>query len=73
MSQDKFKQDALDAIINHPGSTRMEWFLRTFPTEQHRNTMWHTFKFQIALPLILGGKVKADGDRFFHISHNTQQ
>ena len=73
MSMDTFKQDAINAIIAHPGSTRMEWFLRTFPTEVHRNTMWHTFKFHIALSLILGGHVKAEGDRFFHISHNTQQ
>ena len=72
MSIDKFKQAAIDAIIAHPGSTRTDWFLRTFPTEQHRNSMWHTFKFHIALSLILGGHVKAEGDRFFHISHNTQ-
>ena len=69
MSLDKFKQDALDAIIAHPGSTRMEWFRHTFATNEHRNTMWHVFKFQIAMVLILGGKVKAEGDRFFHISH----
>ena len=73
MLLDKLKQDALDAIIAHPGSTRMEWFRHTFETNEDRNTMWHVFKFQIAMVLILGGKVKADGDRFFHISHNTQQ
>ena len=73
MSLDTFKQDALDAIIAHPGSTRMEWFCHTFETNESRQQMWHTFKFQIALSLILGGKVKAEGDRFFHISHNTQQ
>ena len=73
MSTDKFKQftqDALDAIIAHPGSTRMEWFEHT---RSNNNYTWHTFKFRVALPLILGGKVKAEGDRFFHISHNTQQ
>ena len=69
MSLDQFKQDALDAIIAHPGSTRMEWFEHTRSNNQYT---WHTFKFQIALSLILGGHVKADGDRFFHISHNTQ-
>ena len=72
MSLDTFKQAALDAIIAHPGSTRMGWFRHTFVTNEHRNTMWHAFKFQIALSLILGGKVKAEGDRFFHISPNTQ-
>ena len=73
MSSDKFKQfkqDALDAIIAHPGSTRMEWFEHTSSSNQFT---WHTFKFQVSLVLILGGKVKADGDRFFHISHNTQK
>ena len=65
---------ALDAIIANPGSTRMEWFHHTFPVpDEHRNTMWHVFKFHIAMQLILGGHVKAEGDRFFHISHNTQQ
>ena len=59
MSLDTFKQAAVDAIIAHPGSTRMEWFRHTFVTNEHRNTMWHTFKFQIALSLVLGGKVKA--------------
>lgn len=74
MSLDKFKQDALDAIIAHPGSTRMEWFRHTFATNEHRNTMWHTFKFEIALVHILAGRVIAQGDRFFHKSHNfTQQ
>ncbi len=73
MSLDTFKQNAIASIIAHPGSTRMEWFRHTFANNEHRNTMWHTFKFQIAMVLILGGKVKADGDRFFHISHNTQQ
>ena len=74
MSLDKFKQDALDAIIAHPGSTRMEWFRHTFGpgSDDLGPTMWHIFKFQIAMVLILGGKVKAEGDRFFHISHNTQ-
>ena len=70
MSFDTFKQDALDAIIENPGSTRMQWYELT---RSNNNYTWHTFKFQIALPLILGGKVKADGDLFFHISHNTQQ
>ena len=57
MLLDKLKQDALDAIIAHPGSTRMEWFRHTFETNEDRNTMWHVFKFQIAMVLILGGKV----------------
>ena len=69
MSLDTFKQDALDAIIAHPGSTRMEWFEHTSSSNQYTVS---TFIFQIALSLILGGHVKADGDRFFHISHNTQ-
>ena len=73
MSLDTYKKAALDAIVANPGSTRMEWFCHTFETNEARQQMWHTFKFQIALSLILGGKVKADGDRFFHISHNTQQ
>ena len=73
MSLDTFKQTALNAIIAHPGSTRMEWFRHTFTTNVHRNTMWHVFKFQIAMVLVLSGKVKAEGDHFFHISHNTQQ
>ena len=74
MSLDTFKQAALDAIIAHPGSTRMEWFRHTFDpvADDLGPTMWHIFKFQIAMALILGGKVKAEGDRFFHISHNTQ-
>ena len=37
MSLDTFKQAALDAIIAHPGSTRMEWFRHTFVTNEHRN------------------------------------
>ena len=65
----QFKQAALDAIIAHPGSTRMEWFRHTFTTDEHRNTMWHVFKFQIAMVLILGGHVKSEGDRFFHVLH----
>ena len=78
MSLDTFKQTALDAIIAHPGSTRMEWFRHTFANNEHRNTMWHTFKFEIALVHILAGRVIAQGDggntRFFHKSHNfTQQ
>ena len=72
MSVKQFRQDAVDAILANPGATRMEWFLSTFPNAEQRNKMWHTFKFQIALVLVLGGQVKAEGDRFFHISHNTQ-
>jgi len=78
MSLDKFKQDALDAIVAHPGSTRMEWFRHTFVNNEHRNTMWHVFKFQIAMVHILAGRVIAQGEggntRFFHKSHKfTQQ
>ena len=73
MSLDKFKQDALDAIVAHPGSTRMEWCRHTFMANEHRNTMWHTFKFEIALVHVLAGRVIAQGDRFFHKSHNFTQ
>ena len=72
MPSDKFKQfrqDALDAIIAHPDSTRMQWFELTCSSNQFT---FHAFKFHIALQLLVGGKVKAEGDRFFHISHNTQ-
>ena len=70
MSLDTYKIAALDAIVANPGSTPMEWFEHTRSSNQFT---WHTFKFQIAMVLILGGHVKAEGDRFFHISHNTQQ
>ena len=72
MTVETFKAIALDTIKANPGLTRMEWFNACCETKQQRNTLWHTFKFQIALVLILGGQVKAEGDRFFHISHNTQ-
>ena len=73
MSVDAFKTKALETIKSNPGLTRMEWFNACCMTQQQRNTLWHTFKFHVALVLVLGGHVKADGDRFFHISHNTQQ
>jgi len=73
MTIDNFKQIAIDAIKANPGLTRMEWFQACCETEQQRNTLWHTFKFQVALVLIMGGHVKSVGDHFFHISHITQQ
>ena len=72
MKIDDFKQIAIDTIKANPGFTRMEWFQACCETEQQRNTLWHTFKFQVALVLIMGGHVKSVGDHFFHISHNTQ-
>ena len=72
MTINEFKQVALDVIKANPGLTRMEWFNACCPADEHRNALWHTFKFQIAMVLILGGKVKASGDHFFHISHNIK-
>ena len=72
MTVKEFKQVALAVIKASPGLTRMEWFHACCTTDKQRNTLWHTFKFHVALVLVLGGHVKADGDLFFHISHNTQ-
>ena len=69
MTNNEFKQVALDAIKANPGLTRMEWFHACCKTDKQRKTLWHTFKFNVALVLVLGGKVKADGDNFFHSSH----
>ena len=73
MNLDELKEIALKAIKANPGSTRMEWFKRTFPDPQDQDTMWHTFKFRIAMIHVLSGRVRAkdDGDivRFFHSSH----
>ena len=69
---------AEEVIRSQPGLTRMEWFNACCEADQHRNTNWHVFKFQVALQLILGGRVKSSspsGDngfaQFFHISHNS--
>ena len=72
MSVETFKAVAIEVIKANPGLTRMQWFQACCTTNQQRNTLWHTFKFHVALVLVLGGHVKADGDLFFHISHNTQ-
>ena len=72
MTIDEFKLVALDTIKSNPGFTRMEWFNACCKTDKQRNTLWHTFKFHVALVLVLDGQVKADGDNFFHISHNTK-
>lgn len=73
MSLDKFKQDALDAIVAHPGSTRMEWFRHTFTNNKNRNMLWHTFKFKIVLVHVLAGRVttldEGGNTRFFPKSH----
>ena len=67
-----FKTIALTEITNNPGMTRMEWFHACCTTPEQRNTLWHVFKFQVALVLILGGKVHSvadpmnrGNDRFF--------
>ena len=72
MKLDAFKKIALKTIKDNHGLTRMEWFLACCSTSIQRNTLWHTFKFQVALQLILDGRIKADVDLFFHVSHNTQ-
>lgn len=61
----QFRDDALAAIKQQPGLTRMQWFKATTDNAM----LWHTFKFNVALVLVLGGHVKADGDNFFHTSH----
>jgi len=73
MTVEAFKAIALDTIKANPGLTRMQWFNACCTTDKQRNTLWHTFKFQVALVLIMGGHVKSVGNHFFHISHNTQQ
>ena len=72
MTIENFKQIALAAIKENPGMTRMEWFHACCTTPDHRNTLWHTFKFEVALVLVLGGKVHSvvdpmhrGFDRFF--------
>ena len=72
MTITQFKATALAAIKANPGLTRMEWFNACHPADEHRNALWHTFKFQVAMVLILGGHVKSVDDLFFPISHNTK-
>lgn len=72
MTIPEFKATALAAIKANPGLTRMEWFNACHPIDDTRDALWHTFKFQISMVLILGGHVKHVGDLFFHKSHITQ-
>ena len=65
MTIESFKKIALDAITANPGMTRMEWFHACCTTPEQRNTLWHTFKFEVALVLILGGKVHSVADPMF--------
>lgn len=69
MTEKQFQEKALAVIKANPGLNRMQWFNACCTTDEHRNTLWHTFKFHVALVLILGGHVKAEGDKFFHILH----
>ena len=69
MTEKQFQKKALEVIKANPGMTRMQWFNACCTTDEHRNTLWHTFKFHVALVLILGGHVKAEGDKFFHVLH----
>ncbi len=71
-------EHAEETIRNNPGLTRMEWFTACCAADPHRNTKWHIFKFQVALQLILSGKVKSSIPsnekglaQFFHISHTS--
>ena len=70
MTDKQFQKKALSVIKKNPGLTRMEWFEATCKLNNENALTWHHFKFQVALQLILGGHVKADGDKFFHILHN---
>lgn len=69
MTNKQFQKKALAAIKKNPGLTRMEWFEASCKPEERHPLAWHQFKFQVALQLILGGHVKAEDDKFFHILH----
>ena len=69
MTEKQFQKKALAVIKAKPGLTRMEWFEATCETGDQNCLTWHKFKFQVALQLILGGHVKAEGDKFFHVLH----
>ncbi len=60
-----FKEKALIEIRDNPGMTRMEWFNSCISENDDRDKLWHIFKFQVALPLIIGGQVKSKEDQFF--------
>jgi len=60
-----FKERALIEIRGNPGMTRMEWFNSCISSEAERDKLWHVFKFEVALPLVIGGWVKSEGDQFF--------
>lgn len=71
-------EHAEKTIRANPGLNRMEWFTACCEAGPHRNTDWHIFKFQVALQLILSGKVKCKDHStdkglalFFHASHNS--
>ena len=60
-----FKEKALIEIRDNPGMTRMAWFNSCISENDDRDKLWHIFKFQVALPLIIGGQVKSKEDQFF--------
>ena len=69
MTDKQFQKKALSVIKKNPGLTRMEWFEATCEKNNQNCLTWHRFKFQVALQLILGGHVKAEDDKFFHVLH----
>jgi len=43
----------------------MQWFNACISDNDDRDKLWHVFKFEVALPLVVGGWVKSEGDQFF--------
>ena len=57
MTTKEFRTLALKRLKESPGLTRMEWFNACIRGNKYQKSLWHTFKFQVAMVLIMGGQV----------------